>query len=563
MKLLLVGVNAKYVHTNLAIRYLYQKTKNICDANICEYSINDNIISVERSIILQSPDVVSFSCYIWNIDFVLQICSDLKKMNPDIVIVLGGPEVSYDSGDILKMHPYIDYILKGEGENVFPELINSLVNCDDLPYTGIMYRKNSEIVDLGFSKPVTFSSIPFPYDLENEELNGKILYYESSRGCPYSCKYCLSGEKGNVRFKDMEETKKDLTLFDSSNISLVKFVDRTFNADRKRAIDLWRHIGSLKGTTRFHMEITGELLNDETIEVLKNIPPEKLQFEIGVQSTNEKTLKAIDRVCDKNKLFTYIKKLLDETDIHIHLDLIAGLPYEDIQSFEKSFNDVMGLRPHVLQLGFLKVLKGSAMRNEAHRYDIKYREKSPYEIISSKYMTYDDIIFLKDMDFVFDKYYNSGSFTNTFDYLFQKNDNPFSVFSDLVKYFRKNQLINTSLSKDRLYKVLYGCYSCEGASFEQSLRKDYIISMHPGKLPTWCNTDEKFKISDEVYTFLRDEEIKSKIMPEYYNVPAKAIIKHFRFEKFDSVVLAFDYNTDKVYDVTSFFKQQETDEKHD
>lgn len=554
MKLLLVGVNAKYVHTNLAIRYLYQKTKNICDSYICEYSINDNYLSVERSIILQNPDIVSFSCYIWNIDIILMICSDLKKMKPDMVIILGGPEVSYDSKEILEKNPYIDYIIRGEGETSFLHLIRCLTDNSSIPEKGVAYRKGNIIEESCLSAPVCFDDIPFPYDFDSEDLTGKILYYESSRGCPYSCKYCLSGEKGNVRFKDVEKVKKDLSFFDSKNIPLVKFVDRTFNADKKRAIELWKHISELKGNTRFHMEITGELLNDETVEVLKSIPSEKLQFEIGVQSTNEKTLDAIDRVCNKERLFKYIKKILAETDIHIHLDLISGLPYEDIKSFENSFNDVISLRPHVLQLGFLKVLKGSAIRNEADKYGIIYRDKSPYEIISSKYMSYEDILFLKDMDFVFDKYYNSGSFVNAFEFLLGKIDNPYSVFSDLVMFFRKNNIINTSFSKEKLYGVLYECFKAEGTSFEKALRKDYIISMHPGKLPQWCNTDENFKISDEVYAFLKDEEIKSIVMPEYYNVPAKAIIKHFRFEKFDTDVLAFDYTTDKVYDVTEYFK---------
>lgn len=555
MNLLLVGVNAKYIHTNLAIRYLYQKTKDICNVDISEYSINDNVISVERSIALKSPHVVAFSCYIWNIDFILQICSDLKKMKPDTIIILGGPEVSYDSGEVLILHPYIDYIVKGEGEKTFPELIRYLMNLSKLPEKGVAYRAEGEVFDTGISDPVSFSDIPFPYDFEREGLNQKILYYESSRGCPYSCKYCLSGEKGNVRFKDVEDVKKDLTFFDSNNISLVKFVDRTFNADRKRATEIWKHISTLKGNTRFHMEITGELLNDETIDVLKKVPAEKLQFEIGVQSTNEKTLGAIDRICNKDRLFASIRKLLDKTDIHIHLDLIAGLPYEDIKSFEKSFNDVLGLKPHVLQLGFLKVLKGSAIRNETEKYDIKYRDKSPYEIISSKHMSYDEILFLKDMDFVFDKYYNSGSFKNSLNYLLNRSISSFSVFSDIVMFFRKNNLINTSLSKDKLYAVLYDCFKHDGAEFEKALRKDYILSMHPGKLPKWCDTDESFKLSDEVYDFLKNEELKFRIMPHYYNVPAKSIIKHFRFEKFDSEVLAFDYNTNKIYDVTEYFRK--------
>ncbi len=555
MSVILAGVNAKYVHTNLAIRYLYAAISNDYDVQMCEFSINDNPLSIEREIILKKPDIVAFSCYIWNINLVLELCSDLKKAVPSVKIILGGPEVSYDAFSVMQTHSFVDYIIKGEGEISFPLLVNHILRGGQIPEKGITYRKDNEIIDCGFSDALSFRDIPFPYDVAAFDAN-KILYYESSRGCPYSCKYCLSGANSKVRFKEVELVKKDLTFFDTHNVPLVKFVDRTFNADRRRADEIWKHISKLKGDTRFHMEITGELLDDEAIDVLKQVRGEKLQFEIGVQSTNSDTLSAINRKCDKERLFKYIHKLLSETKIHVHLDLIAGLPFEDFDSFRNSFNEVLCLRPHVLQLGFLKLLKGSSMLAEVNEHEIVYRDKAPYEIISNKYITCEEILFLKDLEMVFDKVYNSGDFAKTVDYLLTHFEDAFEPFSHLVEFFRSRKLIGASFSKAALFDYVYECFSQLGKEFEQNLRYDYISSLHPGKLPYWANSNEQFKFSDEVYSFLKDESLKQKCLPDYYGIPAKAAIKHLRFEKFGENIIVFDYKNDLTCDVTQYFYER-------
>jgi radical SAM superfamily enzyme YgiQ (UPF0313 family) len=554
MKLLLVAVNAKYVHTNLAFRYLLNLTENICETHLCEYSINDSIMAVERDIIIAKPDAVAFSCYIWNIQYVLNLSSDIKKALPDVKIILGGPEVSYDSDSLLSSCSYIDYIVKGEGELSFPKLAGFLAGRNEKPECGIAFRENDKIIDTGISPLPDFSQIPFPYNEKNiKESEGRIIYYETSRGCPYSCKYCLSGERGRVRFKDLETVKKELKFFSDMGVPLVKFVDRTFNADKKRAMKIWEYISSLKTQTRFHMEITGELLDEQTINLLQTVNPDNLQFEIGVQSTNSATLSAINRKCNIDMLFDNIRLILSKTKIHVHLDLIAGLPYEGFESFKKSFNDVLSLKPHVLQLGFLKLLKGSAMRGECDKYNIQYRQNAPYEIISNQFISAEELIFLKDIDYVFDRYYNSSSFVKTFEYLFEKYDDKFSIFTDMVEYFRKNNYINSSFSKQKLYDIIYDCFKDFGDEFEDALRYDLISSLHPGKLPLWCNTDNSFTSSQQVFDFLKSEDNKKKYLPHLSDRSAKSIVKHLRFEKFKDRVLVFDYNNSSVYDVSEYF----------
>lgn len=551
MKVQIIGVNAKYTHTNLAVRYLRDAVAGICDVSVKEYTINDNTISVERDILTDLPDIIAFSCYIWNVEFVLSICSTIKKVKPDIIIILGGPEVSYDCSEILKLYSYIDYIIKGEGEISFYNLISFLSGDSEFYSDGIAYRNNEIICDSAFGPLIDMNTLSNPYACEINDLKGRILYYESSRGCPYSCTYCLSGERGNVRFRDVELVKKDLKFFDDMGVPLVKFVDRTFNADKNRAIEIWRFISTLSGDTRFHMEITGEILDDDAVDAIKSVPPEKLQFEIGVQSTNEATLKAVNRVCNQKRLFSYIKKLLEHTDVHIHLDLIAGLPFEDFLSFKHSFNDVVSLRPHVLQLGFLKLLKGSVIRSEEHEHAMVYRDSAPYEIIHNKYISCEEIIFLKDIDFVFDKVYNSGAFEHTINFLFEHFEDKFEIFKLLVLYFRSNSLINTSFSKAKLYDYVYECFQNLGEDFEENLRYDYIYSMHPGKMPYWSRGNSDYRYSDEVYEFLKNEEIKKTVIPHRYGSPAKSIIKHVRFEKFKNKILMFDYEYNCVTDVTN------------
>lgn len=553
MKTLLVALNCKYVHTNLALRYLKYAIGELCDAQISEFSINDNLISVEREIIRQKPDIIAFSCYIWNIDFVLNLCSDLKKALKNPIIILGGPEVSFDSVDIISKNKSVDYIVKGEGEITFPCLLESITSNRPLPEFGITYRENGKIIETPFAQGPPFTQIPFPYSDITDELKHKILYYESSRGCPYSCKYCLSGDGGGVRFKDCEQVCEELSFFDSNGVELVKFVDRTFNAGKKRANAIWKHISNLKGNTRFHMEISGELLDDEAIEILENMPSGKLQFEIGVQTTNPHTLDAISRKSDIKNLFSKISKVLNKTNIHVHLDLIVGLPFEDMASFKKSFCDVISLRPQVLQIGFLKVLKGSMMEKEAQKYGIIYRDRAPYEIISNSWLSSDEVIFLKDFEFVFDKIYNSGSFNKTLQYLFEKIPDAFEVFSNLSTYFSEHNLINASFSKADVFSHVYDCFSHFGDEFELALRYDYISSLKSSIIPSWSKTDPSFRYAKEVYAFLKDEDIKKEVMPKYFNVPAKFAIKQLRFEKLGDKIFAFDLKSSDVYDVTKYF----------
>lgn len=559
-RIILTALNAKYIHTNLAVRYLKKSLDDICDVAIKEYSINDNLLSVERDIILSKPDILAFSCYIWNIEFVTKLASDIKKALPELIIILGGPEVSFDAPLYMSEHAFADYIIKGEGEQTMRLLAEHILSDAPLPKCGIVYRDNGKIIDTPSAPALSFDEIPFPYD-DAGDINGMIVYYESSRGCPYSCKYCLSGEKGRVRFKNCELVKKDLKFFADNKIPLVKFVDRTFNADKKRALDIWQYIASLGTDTRFHMEITGELLDEKTIDVLSEISPDNLQFEIGVQSTNPHTLSSIDRVCDIEKLFKNINSLLERTNIHIHLDLIAGLPHEDMASFKKSFNDVISLRPHVLQLGFLKLLKGSAMRPEAEKYGMIYRDSAPYEIISNDFMSCEDIIFLKDIDFVLDKYYNSASFLKTMDFLFEQYEGKFDIFADIVKFFRTNDYISSSFSKQALYDILYDCFSHFGDDFEEALRYDYIYTMHSGKLPAWANTDNDFHHSQCVYDFLMNEDAKKEATPKLAGRAAKSLIKHMRVERFSYGILLFDYINNSVHDISAYISDNENMKK--
>ena len=556
MKTILTAINAKYIHTNLAVRYLYNTIKDFSDSEVMEFSINDNIFTIERKIILANPKILCFSCYIWNIRIILNLCSDIKRALPNVNIILGGPEVSYDAEKIISENPLIDYIICGEGETSFPALIKHIIFGSNLT-DGVYFDNGNRVVKTYSEYLPDFSVINIPYETDFKDAAGKIIYYESSRGCPYNCKYCLSGEGSKVRFKDVESVKKDLDYFSDNGISLVKFVDRTFNADKKRAKEIWKYISEMNTNTKFHMEITGEILDDESVGILKKIRGDNLQFEIGVQSTNSDTIRSINRVCNMDILFKYIRMLLSETDIHIHLDLIVGLPNEDFESFKKSFNDVVGLRPHVLQIGFLKLLKGSLMREEASKYEIIYREYAPYEIISNKFISYDEIIYLKDFEYIFDKYYNSESFNETVNYLFKKFDNKFELFCVIVDYYRNNNLIGSSLSKENVFRILYDCFNYFGDEFVDAIKYDYITALHPGKLPSWLISNGKLFSSDMMYSLLKNEEIKKKYMSNYYNIPAKIIMKHVHFESFSYGVLMFDYKDDNVYNITQITDNQE------
>jgi radical SAM superfamily enzyme YgiQ (UPF0313 family) len=443
-KTVLVAINAKYVHTNIAVRYISRYCNEhgvFCD--FAEYTINEPKSNVLAKLYSMQCDAYGFSCYIWNIDYVLSICQSLKMLRPERKIFLGGPEVSFDAEDILKKHQFIDCIVCGEGEAAVCELLLNLPED-----RRVVYGEKAKDMD----------DLPFPYteeDIENIVQSEKLVYYETSRGCPFSCAYCLSSIEMGVRFLSTERAKKEIEFMTKKGVQTIKFVDRTFNADPKRAMEIWKHCISLKSNTCYHFEIGADLLTNELIDLLKNAKEGQIQFEIGVQTTNMKTISEISRRMDLEVLSKNVRRLREETNVILHLDLIAGLPMEDFMSFGNSFNDVYNLHPHVLQLGFLKLLKGSPLRKDFTKYQMMFCEKAPYEIYSTKWLNYDEIIILKAVDDVFERYYNSGRFYKTLDAAVCNFSSPFEFYLKLAEYWDNHGLVGQGVKRISLYTHLY------------------------------------------------------------------------------------------------------------
>ncbi len=555
MKFLLSTLNSKYVHTSLSLRCLYSMVKDDFDVTVREFTINDNYLSVISSVYREKADVICFSCHIWNFDKIINLCENIKKANKNIFIVLGGPEVTYTAKETLKDYPFVDAVVVGEGEITIKELFFSLEKGLDLSSVdGLAYRIENEIIK---NRPrdlvANLDELPFVYDDSIDEYKNKIIYYESSRGCPFSCSYCLSGEKGKVRYLSLDRVKRDLDFFISHNVPLVKFVDRTFNANKKRTKEIFKYIIDNSKNTKFHMELAGDLIDDEIIDILSKAPRDILQFEIGVQTTNPRTMEEINRKISWNNLRENIIKLLQKTTIHIHLDLIAGLPFEDFESFKKSFNDVFVLRPHVLQLGFLKLLKGANITENQEKYGYNYMSLAPYEVINNDFITYDQILDLHDIDFVFDRFYNSGSFETTIDLILKEYESPFEMFYELSKFFKYRGFMDKLLSKYDLYDVFYEFSKNIQADCTDSLKYDFLKNIRSHNLPEWCKKNITRDFTDTCYEILKNEEFKKDNLPHYFDVPAKAVIKHVHFEQFTDRVLLFDYKTDKIIDVSNFF----------
>ncbi len=543
MKTLFVAINAKYIHTNLALRSIGKYCEEYSPI-IREYSINDNVDNVIASIHSEKVGIVAFSCYIWNVGEILYIAESLKKVNPALKIILGGHEVSYDSIEILKNNPSVDFIIRGEGEKTMHSLLSALRG--DTPLSSVpslTYRADGEIAENPLSKPGHLNEYEFCYDETIRDYKGKIIYYESSRGCPYRCSYCLSGRSGGVDYLDIERVKKELMFFIENEVPLVKFVDRTFNADRVRAREIFRFIIENSKKTKFHFELAGNLIDGETIEVLKTAPEGIIQFEIGVQSTNPDTLREIGRNIPLSSFEENIKKLLDIGTIHIHLDLIAGLPYEDYNSFARSFDEVVRLRPHVLQLGFLKLLKGSRIREEEERFGYKYKSKSPYEIMENKFITFDEIIKLKYIEDLFEKYYNSGDFKRCMDYLFDSFPSPFGVFEKIYDYYIKNRLFDRAVSLEERYDILEKIFPVSDYAKADRLTNP--------KAKTAYEVDEVFKA--QCFEFLKNEKNIEKYLPHYKNSAPRNIYKRLRFQKIFGGVYMYESIKNKLTDITKDF----------
>ncbi len=458
MKILLAACNAKYIHSNLAVYDLQAYASEYTDHIILkEYTINQQKDDIMRDIYLEHPDVVCVSCYIWNISFVKELMSDLAKILPDADFWAGGPEVSYDAEKFLSENPEFTGVMVGEGEETFQELSGYYVkkNPEKLEnITGICYRDGEKIIHNGWRQIMDLSSIPFIYK-DLSEFKNRIIYYESSRGCPFSCSYCLSSVDKKLRFRDIEMVKKELQFFIDHKVPQVKFVDRTFNCKHDHAMAIWKYINDHdNGVTNFHFEISADLLREEELQEMSTMRPGLIQLEIGVQSTNPDTIKAIHRTMDFEKLKGIVDRIHSFGNIHQHLDLIAGLPYEDYDSFRNSFNDVYALKPQQLQLGFLKVLKGSHMMEMCHEYGIVYKNREPYEVLSTKWLDYDHVLKLKNVENMVEVYYNSGQFQKTLEYAESFFPDAFSIYEGLGIFYMEKGYGDVSHTRMRRYEIL-------------------------------------------------------------------------------------------------------------
>ena len=485
MKIILAALNAKYVHSNLAIYNLEAYARTQLNKNnekrpeivVREYTINHNLDRILQSLYREKADVVAFSCYIWNVQEVLSIAKELSKTAPKTRLWLGGPEVSYDSEKCLADYSFVEGIMRGEGEKTFYELVKVWVDYEErinrgssketaaLEYTcvqvgyanvtGIVYRDGENQIRQNPLAPLmNLDDIPFIYN-NLSKFQNRILYYETSRGCPFSCSYCLSSIDKTVRFRSLSLVEKELKFFLDNRVPQVKFIDRTFNCKREHALAIWDYIVKHdNGVTNFHFEVGADLLGEEELALFRQMRPGLIQLEIGLQSTNPDTLKEIRRVMDIDKLKENILKVKGFGNIHQHLDLIAGLPYEDFTAFKKSFEDAYSMQPDQLQLGFLKVLKGSYMEEQAENYGLIYQDTQPYEVLGTKWISYDEILTLKQVEEMVEVYYNSGQFQNVLTYLVPMFETPFQFYEMLGQFYEREQLYGIGFKREARYEAL-------------------------------------------------------------------------------------------------------------
>ncbi len=535
MKILLAACNAKYIHSNLAVYNLKSCSGEYSSRVVVkEYTINQIRDDILKDIYLEQPDVVCFSCYIWNISFVRELVPDLKKILPQVEFWAGGPEVSYDAVEFLKKNPAFFGVMVGEGEETFHELAGYYIERKPETLSGIRgvafrdENKGRDIVHTGWRELMDLSKVPFAYS-NLTEFKNRIIYYESSRGCPFSCSYCLSSIDKKLRFRDIELVKKELQFFIDNKVPQVKFVDRTFNCKHDHAMEIWRYITENdNGITNFHFEISADLLRSEELALMKTMRPGLIQLEIGVQSTNPQTIKAIRRTMDFEKLKGIVEQIHSFGNIHQHLDLIAGLPYEGYDSFHKSFCDVYALRPEQFQLGFLKVLKGSHMMEMTGEYQILYKDREPYEVLSTAWMTYGEILRLKMVESMVEVYYNSGQFKNTLVFLEKYFDDPFRMYEALGRFYEKKGYSEISHSRMRRYEILME-FAGEQKEIPSEALSDVML------LDLYLRENLKSRPS-----FASDQKPYERLIWDYRKakkIPKPAHIEVFR----DGKKLLFDY----------------------
>lgn len=553
-KVVLAALSAKFIHSSLALRYLTRFNDNKEKHNITtmEFTINQRLDYIADELFRQKPDVILFSCYIWNVEMLRELCPLLKKIMPDCIIGFGGPEVSYESEKFLKDNPAVDMVMRGEGEIVFSELMDYLdfgTPATLAEIKGMTFRDGDRVVSTPQQEPLDLALLPFPYEDDFSDVQNQIIYYESSRGCPYSCGYCLSSIEKGVRFVPLAKVLPDLQKFLDHNVKQVKFIDRTFNCKKSHAMGIWQYLHEHdNGVTNFHFEITADLIDQDTIDFLKTVRKGLFQFEIGVQSTNPQTIEAINRNVDFDKLSGIVKQIKAGGNIHQHLDLIAGLPHEDYESFGRSFNDVYNLQPEQLQLGFLKVLKGSMIHHRQHEFEIVYHDKAPYEVLTTHKLPYADTLKLKYIEEMVETYYNSGKFLNTLEYLVPLYETPFAFFEKLSQHWIDTNCHHQSLSKIGLCDVLWAFVQqnpdVDLRKFQWRLKFDLALHEKPKKLPVWLTVSNDNKYHQRIFGFYCSSEQIRKYLPHYEGMENKVVARISHLEVFgdeNHTAVLFDY----------------------
>jgi radical SAM superfamily enzyme YgiQ (UPF0313 family) len=526
MKLTLVALNASYTHTSLACAYLISYCQDPrWSITKLEFTINDHYDSILSRLYAAESDVYGFSCYIWNIDLVIRLCEDLKMIRPDCFIVLGGPEVSYDAEEMLTKQPHINAIVCGEGEETMYELLQTLAKGQapsEIP--GLVIRYNDELIVGPPRTPIkNLDVIPSPVSYMHNT-QGRLVYYETSRGCPFSCSYCLSAREPGVRFFSLERVKSDLEVLIKSGAKVIKFVDRSFNCHERRARQIMEFILEHDTPTQCHFEINAELLSDEMLDFLAGVPKGLFNFEIGVQSTYSPTLKAIRRKTDWPHLRNRIKCLQEMGNFHLHVDLIAGLPHESYYQFAHSFNEVFYLQPDVIQLGFLKMLKGSPLCDQAAHYQYIFQNHSPYEVLSNNVISFAELDRLHMIEEMLVRFYNSRHFKATIEHLTQKTyqGDAFQCFADLAKSWRENNYHLRQHSKEAEYRFLLKfaehCCPKEHLLIQELLKLDYLSSFPTGRLPYALESFNPEDYSNRLYRFLKDDQFMTLHFPQLAHV---------------------------------------------
>ena len=526
MNVVLSTLNSKFIHSSLALRYLKAYGEAHGQAyDIVEYTINMPVLHILSDITEHDIDVLGFACYIWNIEMTLHVVDMVKSVRPDIKIVLGGPEVSFTADELLERCPNIDYIVQGEGEEAFHALVTALQLGNDgldpvIP--GVRGRRDGSILgSLEAVEVSDLSSIPFPYTEEDmEDLEHKIIYYESSRGCPFSCQYCLSGNKNTVRFFPQERTLEELQWFIDHGVKQVKFVDRTFNCAPHHHRPLMEFMRDSDTDMNFHLEMEPELMTEWETNILCETPPGRIQIEVGVQSTHKKTLDAINRYNDWPYIQKSIRPIIQAGRTHVHMDLIVGLPHEDFNRFGQSFNDLFSLQPHALQIGFLKLLKGSGVR-QMREYKYVADPLAPYEVLSTHVLPYDDVRFLKYFEDVFERFYNSERFRTTFGYIGQQlihgETDAFTYFCDMTRAWLKEGNHKVNLKDIDQIEFLYRFFLTKGDTIAAELLQYDTLVSYRGKVRSEAvglpkQTKELLQVGE---AFWRNEEIASTFIPNY------------------------------------------------